>query len=762
MATGTLNQIFDAVCSLTSRLHVLAADCPRAVPAYSMAAGLLRAGWLSVAFLLICSGCGETEQAGTNQSEKNTVQIEDTSHRQMVDLLRNVAVDALATNEYFQTVSVDSALSQLQSEQSPGARFQLHLGLMDDFRRLGRNSEAVEHLNAALKLIEDRSVVLTAEQRDVFLYQAGVTFLRLGETENCVHCRTSQSCIIPIAETGIHQQKTGSQTASLFFRKVLESNPDHAAALWLLNISSMTLGEYPKGISDTHQIDPGQFEDEGSFPIFQDVATSAGIRSVNCGGGAVADDFDGDGDFDLLTSTWDPSGPMHYFENDGAGVFKDRTKQSGLTGITGGINMVQADFDNDGDVDVFVVRGAWLGRSGRYPNSLLRNDGHGHFEDVSFSLGFGPPFYPSSSASWFDFDNDGDLDLYVGNEHAPCQLFRNDGTSGFLDIAGEAGVTNDRYAKGVITGDLNGDDLPDIYVSNLAGDNRLYVNSGDNTFIDRAVETGIHKPGNSFPVWIWDLNNDGHDDLFVASYEADVANIARDHLDDEQHSPADCLFLGTGDGRFTDAAAEFGLTGSSQPMGCNFGDLDNDGYLDFYLGTGYPEYEALMPNLMFRNVKGQRFESVTYAGRFGHLQKGHGVAFCDFDSDGDQDVFIQTGGAYPGDAFGDVLFENPGFDNNWISVRVVGRQSNRSGIGARIMVALKTPTGERRIYRRVNSGGSFGANPLQQHIGIGAAERIERVEVFWPATGNVQVIDQPDINSVLTVTESDQVSGSAR
>ncbi|MCY3761624.1 MAG: VCBS repeat-containing protein, partial [Gemmatimonadetes bacterium] len=119
-------------------------------------------------------------------------------------------------------------------------------------------------------------------------------------------------------------------------------------------------------------------------------------------------------------------------------------------------------------------------------------------------------------------------------------------------------------------------------------------------------------------------------------------------------------------------------------MGCNFGDLDNDGYLDFYQGTGYPGYEALMPNVMYRNLGGTGFVDVTMAGGFGHLQKGHGVAFADLDYDGDQDVYMQLGGAYPGDMYGNALFENPGFDNNWIRVRLRGVQSNRAGMGAGI------------------------------------------------------------------------------
>ncbi|GIT30697.1 MAG: hypothetical protein Ct9H300mP1_27430 [Planctomycetaceae bacterium] len=128
---------------------------------------------------------------------------------------------------------------------------------------------------------------------------------------------------------------------------------------------------------------------------------------------------------------------------------------------------------------------------------------------------------------------------------------------------------------------------------------------------------------------------------------------------DSHQSESDALYLGDGRGGFREVSAEFGLVRVTQPMGCNFGDLDNDGWPDFYLGAGYPGYAGIMPNLLFHNQGGKRFADVTFAAGFGHLQKGHGVSLADFDHDGDLDVFQQIGGWYPGDAFGNALFENP-------------------------------------------------------------------------------------------------------
>jgi len=172
-----------------------------------------------------------------------------------------------------------------------------------------------------------------------------------------------------------------------------------------------------------------------------------------------------------------------------------------------------------------------------------------------------------------------------------------------------------------------------------------------------------------------------------------------------------------------------------------------DGYLDFYLGTGYPDYEAVMPNVLYRNLAGRRFVDVSLAAGFGHLQKGHAVAFADLDGDGDLDVFEQMGGAYPGDRFGDALFRNPGFGNRWLALRLVGTGSNRSAIGARVRVDLVDPDGDRRsVHRRVNGGGSFGGNPLRQTIGLERPAVIERVTVYWPATDLSQTFAavQPD------------------
>src|SRR5262249_25146991 len=154
-----------------------------------------------------------------------------------------------------------------------------------------------------------------------------------------------------------------------------------------------------------------------------------------------------------------------------------------------------------------------------------------------------------------------------------------------------------------------------------------------------------------------------------------------------------------------------------------FGDIDNDGFLDLYLGTGNPSYASLVPSLLLRNKAGQSFVDVTVSSGTGELHKGHGVAFADLDQDGDEEIVFEVGGATPGDAHGLRLFENPGHRNDWIALKLNGVKSNRAAIGARITVTVESARGTQVMHRTVNSGGSFGASPLLQHVGLGAGAR---------------------------------------
>ena len=190
-------------------------------------------------------------------------------------------------------------------------------------------------------------------------------------------------------------------------------------------------------------------------------------------------------------------------------------------------------------------------------------------------------------------------------------------------------------------------------------------------------------------------------------------------------------------------------------MGANFGDFDYDGWLDFYLGTGEPMLQSLMPNVMMRNAGGERFLNVTTSGGFGHLQKGHTVAFADLDQDGDQDIYHQLGGFFPVDRYANVLFENPGNGNRWIYLDIVGTKTNRAGVGARLRLVLETPTGERELHRAVGVVSSFGGSPRRQEIGLGDAEKITRIEIHWPVSGTTQVFEDVPLNALYRLTEGE-------
>jgi hypothetical protein len=386
----------------------------------------------------------------------------------------------------------------------------------------------------------------------------------------------------------------------------------------------------------------------------------------------------------------------------------------------------------------------------------------GSFRDVTEEAGIAVSG-PSQTAAFADIDNDGDLDLFIGYESIrlpssvqfPSRLFKNRGDGTFEDITERAGVANNRMCKGCAFGDYDGDRLPDLYVSNQGALNRLYHNNGDGTFTDVAVKLGVQDPVFSFATWFFDYNNDGWLDILATCYgqvdrTGEVAAYYKNHT-----TGFDSLRLYENDGRggFRDVTRERHLDRPFFPMGCNFGDLDNDGYPDMYFATGDPDLTSLWPNVMLRNDRGRAFQDVTKSGGFGHLQKGHGVSFGDLDNDGDQDVFAQMGGAFKDDGFWDVLFENPGHGNHWLTVRLTGVKSNKFAVGARVRVNFSEAAGSRDVYGFVGSNSSFGGNSLQQELGLGQAQRINFVEVFWPTTGLTQRFEKVPLDRFIHIRE---------
>ena len=662
-------------------------------------------------------------------------------------------------NPYLGTAQAADLRAKLATDLSPKDRSKTLAALALELIRVGKNQEATSRIDEALALAKKIGPVSHS-----FHSLRARVYLRLAEAENCIAKHNSDCCIFPLASGGIHTSREPAiQAKQSLINSLKVRRTFHAA--WLLNLTAMALGEYPESIPVELRIPLNTFNSDYNVERFRNIAPDLNLDALSLCGGTIVEDFDSDGLLDIVVSSYDPMSPLAFYRNTGDGTFENRSTVSHLDDQLGGLNLIAGDYDNDSDVDILVLRGAWLYDDGRIRNSLLQNNGKGVFTDVTRTAGLANPAMPTQAAAWLDYDNDGDLDLYVGNESRkkeskkgdyPSQLFRNNGDGTLTDVAPKAGVTNDRYCKGVAAGDYDNDGDMDLYLSNV-GPNRLYRNEGNGTFTDIAPDLGLIEPAQrSFAPWFFDVDNDGWLDIFVSAYDANLDDIAAEALGLPHKASFPRLYHNNRDGTFNDIADRMNLQHPYLPMGANFGDIDHDGWLDIYLGTGDPNFDSLMPNVMLRNKGGRIFQDVTVSGGLGHLQKGHGIAFADLDNDGDQDIFHQLGGFYPGDKFKNALFENPNRSGHFIYIKLNGTQTNRSGVGARLTLMVDMPDGERTIHRAVGSVSSFGGSPLRQEIGLGDAESIRSLKVFWPVSKTTQTFTNVPLDTFISVTEGEE------
>lgn len=664
---------------------------------------------------------------------------------------------------------VDTLIRQLEQTANQSRQVQLRYDLGNQLLLMGRAEEAVAEFKAVEDAITARGNPMEPRDRVDLRMHKITAYLRLGERENCLANHNSESCRFPLRPEAFHRLPRGSRGAIQLLNEQLTEFPRDLAAVWLLNIAHMTLGEYPEKVPEAWRIPPRVFASEFPMPRFPEVAGALGLDADSLAGGVIIDDFNRDGFLDVVTSSWNLAGQLRYFENNGHGSFTERTREAGLIGITGGLNIQQTDYNNDGWPDIWVLRGAWLGAKGRFPRSLLRNNQDGTFSDVTEESGL-LTFHPTQASVWFDYDGDGWLDLFVGNETPdpkdpdPCELFHNNRNGTFTDCASKCGLALERFVKGVVSADYDQDGRPDLYLTTKSGGNLLFHNEGPAEtgssingtwrFSDTTLKAGVAEPASSFATWFFDYDNDGWDDLFVSGYSfKNVGDVAADYLKLPHSGVLPKLYHNNHDGTFTDVTVATRLNRLFLTMGCNYGDLDNDGWLDFYLGQGDPDLNTVIPNRMFRNSEGHFFQDVTTSGGFGHLQKGHAVAFADLDNNGSQDVYIVLGGAYPGDNYRKALFLNPGNTNHWVKLKLEGVQSSRAAIGARIRVDAITPGGVRSFFRTVSSGGSFGSSPLMQQVGLANAREISRVEVVWQGSGLRQVFTRLELDTAYLLKE---------
>jgi hypothetical protein len=528
-------------------------------------------------------------------------------------------------------------------------------------------------------------------------------------------------------------------------------------------------GAAPQAANPTVPQEPSPFR-------FADIAKDGGVDFVHFSGmneekhfptangsGAAIFDYDGDGRMDLYFATGKlipPDAPPskhrnRLFRNLGGGKFLDTTDAAGLgfAGYCHGI--IVGDIDNDGDQDVFL--------SNYGPNVLYLNNGNGTFTDISKDAGIHRPGW-SSSGAFLDYDNDGDLDLYVSNYGdwkypednkfcgdsakglryycSPREIrtvkhffYRNNGNNTFTDVTDAAKLgRSDGHGFGVVTADLNGDGLIDIYVANDMNPNFLFLNKGDGTFHDATDESGAAydekgQAQSGMGVDAEDVNGDGLPELFVT-------NFANEY---------NTLYQNLGSGTFFDQTIFFGLAADSMPWvgwGCALADFDNDGWPDSFVANGHVDnnrpgvpYEE--PALLHRNVPvggdlpgaSRRFKLATrdVGPYFQEKHVARGAAFGDLDDDGDIDIVINHK-----DSPASVLRNDTPTKNRWIRLHLVGTRSNRDAIGTRIEVIA----GGRTLARQRKGGCSLeSSNDPRVLIGIGTAEEAEKVTIRWPKGG---------------------------
>ena len=516
------------------------------------------------------------------------------------------------------------------------------------------------------------------------------------------------------------------------------------------------------------------------------VPTTYGGRTTNrylletTGSGAAAFDYDGDGWLDLFvvngtTLEGFPRGKepaSHLYRNRRDGTFEDVTAKAGV-GVSGwGQGACAGDYDNDGDEDLFVT---YWG-----PNRLFRNRGDGTFEEDTKRAGVESARRRwSAGCAFLDYDRDGRLDLFAANyidldldttpvpESGLCRykgvpvacgppgltggrnlLYRNTGEGRFADVSEASGITraSGTYGLGVSTLDFDGDGWVDLYVANDSNPSALYRNNRDGTFTDIGVTAGCAysqdgKPQAGMGVAVGDYNRDGRMDIFKTNFAGDTST----------------LYANAGAAGCEDRTFAGGIGRNTRWLGWGvaFVDLDLDGWLDLFLVNGhvYPEVEQLKTEagyrqrkVVYRNRGDGRFDDVTE--RLGPPvtlpRAGRGAAFADFDNDGDIDVFVNNIHEPP-----DLYRLDVREPRSWLTVRLVGVQSNRSAIGARVRV---TAAGQSQV-QEVRGGGSYYAqNDLRPHFGLGAAPKVERLDVRWPG-GLEESWSDVAVNRILTLKE---------
>ena len=376
-------------------------------------------------FLITCRPPEQSDSSG-----EKAVQTLSASNgtAKMIELLReaNSKIDPLKV-PYYNLARANIFKKQLEAN----GKFSYYMQFAYELLAAVHAEQAIVEFERMLNL------AISAKAPPENLYQVkemlALSCLRLSESENCIKRYNDESCLMPFKGKGIYSVKEATRTAISIFESMLEEKPEDYEIIWLLNFAYMTLGEHPQKVPRRWLIPTASFNSDYQIPQFPNISKDIGVGTVALAGGACVEDFNNDGLLDIVASSWGPNDQLRLFINEGNGKFSEKTEEAGLTGLTGGLNTNHADYNNDGFTDILVLRGAWYDSEGKIPNSLLRNNGDGTFSDVTIEAGL-LSFAPTQAAVWADFDNDGWLDLFIGNESGKvkykCEFYFNnrDGT----------------------------------------------------------------------------------------------------------------------------------------------------------------------------------------------------------------------------------------------------------------------------------------------------------------------------------------------
>ena len=433
-------------------------------------------------------------------------------------------------------------------------RMQMRARLVMELTNAGRPADAL----AALAELERDA--RESDPQGWQRYQAGArlvaatAYLRLAEDQNCHVTHNRDACLLPIQGGGIHRLRDGAEGAVRALQEVLTLSPGSLRARWLLNIAHMTLGNYPSGVSRDFLIPPDVFASGYPLRRFDNVSADVGLDLLGIAGGAILEDFDGDRRLDVMWSSMGFTDQMRFMRNRGDGTFEDRTARPGSPGEVGGLNMIQADYNNDGYPDVLVLRGGWLGSEGQFPMSLLRNNGDGTLHRCDESGGLVAVRADADRRvvrlRWRRMARPlrrQRVERSGGSRRSartrPVRaLIATTATARSPRVARKAGVDIVGFVKGVVSGDYNNDGRPDLYVSVWAARNLLLRNDGPAAGAGgmalhrcRGQQPACSEPLASFATWFFDYDNDGWLDLYVAGYGRQkgipiVEDIVADYL----------------------------------------------------------------------------------------------------------------------------------------------------------------------------------------------------------------------------------------